>query len=1476
MALIKKYENGGSYQNTNPSLEDYLDQRLDELKVTKKAKPLIQKTARKFANLSSLKDFKDIYKYDKLTNTYTVDINRLPEEMRGEIWTGSKDDVDKNIFGQYTAKPDKSTKNSPFGAEKKMNSIVASLLNEYIELYPNKPFNKENRKIANLQDYITKVPFGGNEEIFQTKFESLPNEERYKFLKKYAKDNLDQYLLAYSKDKDKYNFENIEKISDIRRNFDNYTQQELEDKLAELGWGLSGFLKSKQEVEEEDKRKSSLAEQNLLKSKTDALIKAGITPELALNLAQSGFVQESNFDPTNRGWFPGYAKEQGIIVIKDQNGNVRFIKNNEYAGSYKFNRSNMDRFGDYWEQDPYGNIKYKSLDLPGSGWDKSTVWAPQSDFVELEIEGLPEGYVAEGYKSMATDNQPILDRYGEIDYTKHVVIRNPSGEIDKELTWNGSKYIDEAGQEYSSPTIINYGAESNYTNLLEDEYSSIAPQKMFTSFTPVETILKDFKKDKKGNILIGRKDLPQLRTALADLKYRITNARNLYEKENAIKEYNKLKLKLGELKENDINEITTSFVHGKRGARHKFGGIIKAQNGTKVKNTDFERYLRTLKNTKQEETSFPLENAEEPKLKSTSGTLRDADPLEIASLIGTGVSFIPVIGAVGGLTTTVADLAKDWKDGGVDDIWTHVGNIGFTALSLIGFGGLRALKVASKVAKVADTGLDMTKITKNASKLARLKDPRVNIAIKSVDTINDSVKKSKNSKVLLETIKDIAKVGDASKEQISILKKAGISIDNVKDALALQAYAGKGTNVIATKAAKYIPKAVGVGVAASNIKPTLDVIGNIKEDGLVEGIKSSDVQDLKGAMMLASLGKQYIGEAKTVKAINKYKTASKPEYKLKIGESTVSINESIDIPKLPKKGILEKSEEFTKKFDNVKNVFSKSLKDSGLSDNEIVRALKAWEIGKLKTFKQEQPEIAFSNELKDIIAGGSSFQRAKRALDRNFESVYSPLWLLNKKQNLKNGGILKGQNGLIVGNPRLSDEYIRQVYKARTAINPIKSNLIEEISVVGKKPVVTKLQQKGIQNINPPIQISGNPKFSDEYIKRHVQPIPKPLPVLRTEKVDDNLAPMNIKTPQGDYKTIIDEEEFNDSLPVLNTQDLKSGYADKLKTGNFDKLNNVLQYINPKIIGETGAFITSLIANNKIAKLQRSSLAKQASWKPILLEQPFYRASSTANLPYENAAQEMLSKGKILGSTSSDINASNAIQLEGINKANKLQIEGKLAQAKEIEDKRNFQEKSNFAISQANNETMNNYMLRMAEIDSKVPLIQANKILNNYTSLKNFLSSTIPDIEATRSKIDYLNLQKFYDSDKFKNAYNTYNKAIESRAEYEKQFEKRKAEELNTADLDWESSIEKQQYDLAVENAKKNYDLLSKQINLLKYQTYLPTYISFRKSGGVLEKEYLENLKHYNKVQFLKVKEMYKLISESNKLLEKSLIKIFK
>ena len=82
---------------------------------------------------------------------------------------------------------------------------------------------------------------------------------------------------------------------------------------------------------------------------------------------------------------------------------------------------------------------------------------------------------------------------------------------------------------------------------------------------------------------------------------------------------------------------------------------------------------------------------------------------------------LPGVGAIGGGITTIADALKGAQDGwDKEDTANLAVNLGFTAASAIGLGGLKALQLGAKAVKAGKIARTASEVAENSSKVSNV------------------------------------------------------------------------------------------------------------------------------------------------------------------------------------------------------------------------------------------------------------------------------------------------------------------------------------------------------------------------------------------------------------------------------------------------------------------------------------------------------------------------------------------------------------------------------------------------------------------------------------------------------------------------------------------------------------------------------------------------------------------------------------
>jgi hypothetical protein len=99
----------------------------------------------------------------------------------------------------------------------------------------------------------------------------------------------------------------------------------------------------------------------------------------------------------------------------------------------------------------------------------------------------------------------------------------------------------------------------------------------------------------------------------------------------------------------------------------KKGGQIIKSTVRKMQRGGYALTAEDYKEARARKAAATEQEAQESTIKNITSTLADTSLAEKISLGGAAVSIIPVLGGIGAVVTTVADLYEDLKDGHMDD-----------------------------------------------------------------------------------------------------------------------------------------------------------------------------------------------------------------------------------------------------------------------------------------------------------------------------------------------------------------------------------------------------------------------------------------------------------------------------------------------------------------------------------------------------------------------------------------------------------------------------------------------------------------------------------------------------------------------------------------------------------------------------------------------------------------------------------------
>lgn len=182
MSVVRKYNTGGKAPTNYSDYKDFIIKKLGEEKFTTKGEKEAREVAGNWVGLVESPDFNNNYSYDQVKQEYSVKSDNLPENLKTIDWSGSKDAIKKNFFGQFTATPDASNKGEEGNLTKrKFNTLFSNWTNEYLS--SKNPAGTVptttsgiSFKIKDLGEYVKQKHYGDNEN-YQTLWDTYKKEK---------------------------------------------------------------------------------------------------------------------------------------------------------------------------------------------------------------------------------------------------------------------------------------------------------------------------------------------------------------------------------------------------------------------------------------------------------------------------------------------------------------------------------------------------------------------------------------------------------------------------------------------------------------------------------------------------------------------------------------------------------------------------------------------------------------------------------------------------------------------------------------------------------------------------------------------------------------------------------------------------------------------------------------------------------------------------------------------------------------------------------------------------------------------------------------------------------------------------------------------------------------------------------------------------------------------------------------------------
>ena len=1021
MALIRKYNTGGSFK-------DYVNEKLIKGGLTNKSFQYIN---------------------DSLN---TFDPNGTYE---GEI--------KKNWAGQDIA-------DSPELA----NIYLANLHKEYqqvapkqqTDLTPEGGWKSADRSIGSLMGYISKKDYDGNEDYALKQIAKMTdNQQVKKYIASKAKDLLNDYSSKAST-RPEDNWENIDNIRNIQNVISSInTNSDISDEDWEkvssftnkLGWQVDDFLISDEVF---DERKRALTEKTENQNRENVLNlfrERGISDENLQNqLYQSGYRKEADL---LKPYLTDYFSKKGYSVFGDESGkNYAVLNGNELVTS-DFGLLSEDQFSeDYGKtfsiQD--GRLVFNESGALPEGFELPQ-WKDDGNRGKELLSSDPEysNYVITGYSRDDFQGNYDKDIFGRRDYTGQLTFTDAlSGNRFTVEKNEDGKYYKEDGSEFKVPKLTGYAGtqgqileniQATYLDNPNSIFNGIKARNHKINLRDAENTLAKVENQVKRSRVTGNfNDLnnKEFKKLVENIAYSLANIDSTPGDKELIK---KLAARLHSVGSErlDPNDENSNLIF-----TLKQGGIIKAQEGISFAELASKKNRGTSSSGNSEEAGG---KGKIISVTDVSNAWKNSSGLQKASVFASAASMVPVLGVVGGATSTVLDALEGRKDGWDRSDWgTLAGNLGFTALSAIGFGATKAGKLvmqANKAAKAARTAGTAGKVAKETAKV-------VDASSDFLKAANKAAKLGADPKIV-DTLKAASKTGakvgdDVFKLADDILKTkttwVGSHTEGIGDAVKAAGKFMAEKAPLVGKAAKWgmVGQAGITGVAGAS-----DLVGNMISDGFIEGFKNTDIDSIRKATQLGAVGRSAYMNRKYSKAAGKY-------IKME-GETPQRTVVTVGDKKIAVDG--EHLKKYTSNWEKVKGTAKQSIRES--NKKTFLTDLKT------KVSKQDQKVIddilkqegklgKIEFEFTKSSGGNPVLARDPESLSYKDRQKYNIAKKIYQSGQTRYGAYTRGKQPIIY-----ESEIAEQTAKATAtkAASTVKNTTAQTLGVKGAK-VKTKVNQE--------------------------------------------------------------------------------------------------------------------------------------------------------------------------------------------------------------------------------------------------------------------------------------------------------------------------------------------------------------------------------------------------------------------------------
>lgn len=713
MSLVKKLQSGGTVDPNALNIE--LDNQISQFQLRSKDERRVRDALGKFRDYMSTGD--KSLTVDPVTKQYTL------TGQGSEAFQGSPDEIERNWFsGNLKIKDDQDAMSVAAAIYNKALNNVGKAKTTTAGVAT--PTEKEKATLGNISDYITNSIYG-TADNFEADVKNLtdPEQRKQKYLG-WANQRLDEYIANAGKNAETFDYTDLQTAQNLKNLIAEGNWDKIKSEMYKLKWEPDKFINP--EVDEEEQKKKQA------ESQIDVYNKIGISnPELQKTYSSLGYTKVANdWLPENIGedatWFRDELTKAGASILENPQTGKHIIVT------------------------PSGEFKYMGTDPLGKGYgytiasDASGVHINKPEYNrQAGVFGAdPNASSAGNYGrqlitdlpgevygwSNEKDGKFNVDILGRRDYTQQIV-QEMNG-IKKVWTKDPitGLYKDEQGNE-KQINIQGFGTNkrviTDYTDILTQKDNPLSNIKAASYYRNTDDFLTDLSSEIDSINKLGEHDEEKLNKLAAHARYLIARG-TPEEKRIALEQY----LKLSQLFKSNNISINNNFI--RTVGSFKIGGKIrKGQKGMTA-----EEYRAKYSSVSPE--------GQFRKSMNKAEMIKNAGWNDALSGAGLALSFIPGLGGViGGTIITASDIIKDVQKDGFQ--WSDVANLntmanlGFTALSGVGLGGLRALGIGAKAVKAAKAASEAEKVVK-VSKFGRLAD-KVGGVVKGkpLETVNKAL-----------------------------------------------------------------------------------------------------------------------------------------------------------------------------------------------------------------------------------------------------------------------------------------------------------------------------------------------------------------------------------------------------------------------------------------------------------------------------------------------------------------------------------------------------------------------------------------------------------------------------------------------------------------------------------------------------------------------------------------------------------------